>query len=99
MSAKINSSVTLHQGRVFTLLKENITLGNGVTIDLDIIRLATDLVPDKQNLDKDEMLDVHEIGLADATKMIYNGSIQDGKTISGIFMATLWLKDNRLVTE
>ncbi|NQT56044.1 MAG: NUDIX hydrolase [Desulfobacteraceae bacterium] len=182
MSVKINSSVTLHQGRVFTLLKENITLGNGITIDLDIIRhpgasaivpisrnntvifikqyrhavrdfiweipagtfnppesplecakrelieeigfsgnvwhklgvitplpgysdecihifLATDLVPDKQNLDKDEMLDVHEIGLADATKMIYNGSIQDGKTISGIFMATLWLKDNRLVTD
>ena len=177
MSAKINSSVTVHQGRVFTLLKENITLGNGVTTDLDIIRhpgasaivpisrnstvilikqyrhamrdfiweipagtlnpnetplecakrelieeigfsgnfwhelgvitplpgysderihifLATDLVPDKQNLDKDEMLDVHEIGLIDATEMICNGSIQDGKTISGLFMATLWLKDN-----
>jgi len=182
MSAKINSFVTLHQGRVFTLLKENITLGNGVTIDLDIIRhpgasaivpisqnntiilikqyrhavgdfiweipagtlnsnesplecakrelieeigfsgniwhklgvitplpgysdehihifLATDLVPNKQDLDEDEMLDVHEFGLADATEMIYNGSIQDGKTISGIFMTTLWLKENRLVTD
>ena len=177
MSAKINSSITLHQSRVFTLLRENITLDNGVTTELDIIRhpgasaivpislnntvilikqyrhavkkfiweipagtfnpnetplecakrelieeigfsgntwhnlgmitplpgysderihifLAADLVPDKQNLDKDEILDVHEIGLADATEMIYNGSIQDGKTISGLFMATLWLKDN-----
>ncbi|MBW1703012.1 MAG: ADP-ribose pyrophosphatase, partial [Deltaproteobacteria bacterium] len=38
MSAKVNKSVTLHKGRIFTLLRENITLDNGVTVDLDVIR-------------------------------------------------------------
>ncbi len=38
MSAKVNKSVTLHKGRVFTLLRENVTLDNGVTVDLDVIR-------------------------------------------------------------
>jgi ADP-ribose pyrophosphatase len=38
MSAKINSRLTLHEGRVFQLTRENITLENGTTIDLDIIR-------------------------------------------------------------
>jgi len=176
MPAKINSSATLHQGRVFKLLRENITLNNGVTIDLDILRhpgasamvpvsdnntvilikqyrhaigdfiweipagtlnpnetplecakrelteetgfsanawkklgeiipvpgysderihifLAADLVPARQNLDKDEVLDVHEVGLEKAIEMIRNDKIQDGKTISGLFMATRWLEE------
>jgi len=38
MSVKINKTVALHKGRVFTLLRENITLDNGVTVDLDVIR-------------------------------------------------------------
>ena len=37
MSAKINHTSTLYQGRVFRLEKENVTLGNGVTTDLDVI--------------------------------------------------------------
>lgn len=37
MYARVNSSVTLHRCRVFELLKENITLRNGVTTDLEII--------------------------------------------------------------
>ncbi|MCP3953147.1 MAG: NUDIX hydrolase [Desulfobacterales bacterium] len=37
MSAKINHVSTVYQGRVFTLDKENVTLGNGVTTDLDVI--------------------------------------------------------------
>jgi len=37
------------------------------------------------------MLEVHEIKFADALKMIYNG-IQDGKTISGLYMAHHGLK-------
>jgi len=37
MSAKINQSQTMYQGRVFTLEKENVTLGNGHTTDLDVI--------------------------------------------------------------
>ena len=37
MSARINHTSTLHRGRVFTLERENVTLGNGVTTDLDVI--------------------------------------------------------------
>jgi hypothetical protein len=29
MSAKINKDVTLHEGRVFRLVRENVTLENG----------------------------------------------------------------------
>jgi ADP-ribose pyrophosphatase len=174
MPAKVNKSVALHKGRVFTLLRENITLDNGVTVDLDVIRhpgasavvpvaddnklimlkqfrhavgdyiweipagtldpdetylecaqrelieetgysankwrtlgeiipvpgysderirifLATELLPARQNLDKDEVLAVHEIKMDDAMDMIRKGAIQDGKTISGLFMASRWM--------
>jgi ADP-ribose pyrophosphatase len=170
MSAKINSKEILYEGRVFKLLRENVTLNNGVTVDLDIIRhpgasaiiplsgndtvilikqyrhaignfiweipagtldpnetpiecakrelieeigfsantweklgeitpvpgysnerihmfLAADLVPAKQDLDKDEVLDVHEVTIGKVIEMIHQGAIQDGKTISGLFMA------------
>ena len=170
MSVKINSRTTIHQGRVFTLVTENIILPNEVAIDIDILRhpgasaivplshkntvilikqyrhaigeyiweipagtldpeespmacakrelteetgfsanqwrklgeitpvpgysderihifLATDLTPAKQNLDKDEVLNVHEIGFDQGIKMIYKGEIQDSKTIAGLFMA------------
>jgi len=36
-TAKINARKTIHQGRVFRLTQENVTLENGVTIDLDIV--------------------------------------------------------------
>jgi len=171
MNANVNKSEILYRGRVFNLSRENVTLKNGVTVDLDIIRhpgasaivpvscdnrlilikqyrhatgefiweipagtleppetplecagrelveetgysacnweklgsitplpgysdekihifLATDLVPAKQALDKDEMLDVHEVELKDTIEMIHKGTIRDGKTISGIFLAS-----------
>ncbi len=37
MTAKVNHSRTQYRGRVFTLEKENVTLDNGVTTDLDVI--------------------------------------------------------------
>ena len=175
MSAKVNASELLHEGKVFKLLRENITLPNNVTTELEVIRhpgasavvpvyqenslilirqyrhavgdfiweipagtfnpnetpiecakrelteetgfyaniwhkmgelipvpgysderiflyLAIELSAARQNLDKDEMLEVHEIRLDDAMQMIYEGSIQDCKTISGILMAAYWLK-------
>lgn len=175
MGARVNHRVTLHEGRVFKLTKENITLDNGVTIDLDIIRhpgasaivpvthnqtvlmlkqyrhaigdfiweipagtlapgesplecakrelaeetgfsgevwqeigvitpvpgysderihlfIATELVPAKQNLDQDEMIHVHEMGLDEVMKMMVEGRIQDSKTISGLSLASHWLK-------
>lgn len=59
------------------------------------IFLAADLKPAQQNLDKDEMLNVHAVELKKALKMIVRGEIYDGKTISGLFLASNWLKKNR----
>ncbi len=172
---KVNKSVSIHHGRVFKLVKEHITLANGVSSEIDIIRhpgasaiipmsdknnvilikqyrhavgnylweipagtlnpnesalicakrelieetgysaiawkklgeiipvpgysnelihifLATGLKSAKQNLDFDEILEVHEIKFADALTMIYQGEIQDSKTVCGLFMAAHRLK-------
>ena len=177
MSATINSSATLHQGRVFNLVTENYTLKNGVTSDMDFIQhpgaaamvpminsaevvlikqyrhairefiweipagtldawespincarrelveetgysaddwhqlgtitplpgcsderihifLASDLKVAEQQLDDDEILNVHPIKFNDALQMILTGEISDGKTISGLFLAFNWLKNN-----
>jgi ADP-ribose pyrophosphatase len=175
MSATINSSATIHQGRVFNLVKENYTLENGVTSDMDFIQhpgaaamvpmlssrevvlirqyrhairefiweipagtldpdetpltcarrelieeigysatdwhqlgtitplpgcsderihifLALDLKAAEQHLDDDEMINVHKMNLSEAMQMILAGKISDGKTISGLFLASQWLK-------
>jgi len=176
MQARLNNSVTLYEGRVFKLLRENVTLSNGIIVDLDVIHhpgasamvplsgndtvilikqyrhavgdfiweipagtlgpnetpiecakrelieeigfsantwqelgeitplpaysnerihmfLASDLAPAEQDLDKDEVLDVHEVPLGEAVRMIHEGAIQDSKTISGLFMATHRLRE------
>ena len=176
MPTQLNQQTTLHEGRVFRLVRENLTLENGVVTELDIIRhpgaaaivpftqqntlllikqyrhaaggfiweipagtrdpgestltcakrelieetgfsaedwiklgeitplpaysderihifRATNLTPAKQNLDQDEILDVHEVIFEDALSMIQNNEIQDAKTISGLFMASLVMKD------
>ena len=173
MSATINSSKTIHTGRVFKLTTDNVTLSNGITIDIDVIRhpgasaivplmsantvilikqyryavggfiweipagtlnpgespiecakrelveetgysankleklteivpvpgysderihiyLATGLKKAVQNLDRDEMLDVHEIDMDEALKMIAKGKIIDSKTISGLYLASIY---------
>ena len=59
------------------------------------IFLASDLKPAGQNLDRDEMLSVHRLQFKAAIEMILTGEIQDGKTISGLFLASNWLKKNR----
>lgn len=175
MSTKINKRTPVHQGRVFNLFRENITLDNGVTLDMDVIRhpgasaivplingtevvlikqyrhaignfiweipagtldldeepiecarrelteetgfsthtleklgeitpvpgysderihifLARNLEPARQNLDKDEVLNVHHLEFTDALEMIHKGEIQDGKTICGLLMAARRLK-------
>ncbi len=38
MSAKVNKTTFIHKCRVFNLVRENVTLDNGVTIDIDIVR-------------------------------------------------------------
>jgi len=170
MSVKTNNQIVIHKGRTFSFVKENVTLDNGVTVDLEVVRhpgasamvpfikedtlilikqyrhavgrfiweipagtlnpnepalicaqrelieetgyaaneweklgeitpvpgysdervhlfLAKDLEPAEQNLDKDEVLDVHEVKFQEALTMIERGDIQDGKTICGLFMA------------
>ena len=57
--------------------------------------LASDLKAAGQNLDRDEMLSVHRLQFKAAIEMILTGEIQDGKTISGLFLASNWLKKNR----
>ena len=58
------------------------------------IFLASELKPAKQDLDADEMLKVHKMELSAALQMILTGEINDGKTISGLFLASHWLKKN-----
>jgi ADP-ribose pyrophosphatase len=177
MTATINSRSTLHQGRVFSLVRENVTLDNGNTADLEYVAhpgaaaivplldesrilllkqyrhtlreyiweipagtldpqesvlncakrelieetgysagqwqklaeitpvpgysderihiyLATELQPAGQNLDQDEIIDVHEVEFSRAIEMIERGEIQDAKSIAGLFLA-----NNRLLAQ
>jgi len=178
MNAIINNHATLHEGRVFNLVKENYTLGNGVSSEMDFIQhpgaaamvpmlndhqvvlirqyrhairesiweipagtldpdekpitcanrelieetgysatdwhqlgtitplpgcsderihifLAFNLQPAAQHLDDDEMIKVYTMNLNEVLQMITAGEINDGKTISGLFLAYHWLKKNR----
>jgi len=52
---------------------------------------AMDLSPAIQHLDRDEILKVHEVPFHEAVRMIERGEIGDAKTISGLFMARLWM--------
>ena len=177
MTAKINDRQNLYKGRVFNLIRENVTLDNGVTTDMEFIEhpgataiipmindtrvlllkqyrhslreyiweipagtldpnesvlncakrelieetgysaekwqklgvttplpgysdeqihifLATDLQPRAQNLDKDEIINVHEFDTGDVFEMIRNGEIQDAKSIAGLCLAGSRLKGN-----
>ena len=170
MPNTVNERIILHTGRSFEFVQENVTLENGVTVDLEIVRhpgaaaivpflendtlilikqyrhavgdyiweipagtldadeapiecakrelieetgfsaedweklgeitpvpgysderihifQAKKLAPAEQNLDTDEMLNVHRVSLVDAVDMIRRGEIQDSKSISGIFFA------------
>lgn len=48
------------------------------------IYVARELVPGKQNLDEDEFIHVAAYEMAEIEKMIYDGTIQDSKTISAV---------------
>ena len=170
MSAKTNRSEVVYEGRVFNIYAENVTLPNGSTTDLNLLRhpgaaamvampspgqvillkqyrhavmdyiweipagtrdpgetpetcarrelaeeagvsagswqklgeiipapgytderihifLARDLTPTDQNLDTDEVLDVHQVDFEKAMSMVRDGLIIDAKTITGLFLA------------
>lgn len=48
------------------------------------IYVAKNLIPSRQNLDEDEFIHVAAYEIAELEKMIYDGTIQDSKTISAI---------------
>lgn len=173
--ATVNHVALIRKGRVFEFYSENVTLPNGITLDMEIIRhpgaaaivpimddgrvlllnqyrhaaggfiweipagtldsnenadtcasrelieetgfaaqklekmgeitplpaysderiylyLATDLRPAAQNLDPDELLSVHKVALPRAIEMIADGTIQDAKTITALYLAAARLK-------
>ena len=47
MTAKVNNRTTIHQGKVFELIRENVTLENGTTTDVEFIEHpgATAVIP------------------------------------------------------
>lgn len=49
--------------------------------------LASDLRPARQQLDFDEVLEVHRLPFAEALAMIGRGEIEDAKTICGLLLA------------
>ncbi len=38
MSAKLNSSINIYKGKVFSFFSDNVTLSNGLTTNIDVIR-------------------------------------------------------------
>lgn len=182
MTTTINSRTTLHRGRVYNLIRENVTLDNGVTTDMEFVAhpgataiipmlnesrvlllkqyrhslrkyiweipagtlnpqesiincakrelieetgysadqwqklgeitplpgysderihiyLATDLQPAERDLDKDEIISVHEVEYSEAIEMIKVGEIQDAKSITGLFLALNRLKGDSSESE
>jgi 8-oxo-dGTP pyrophosphatase MutT (NUDIX family) len=47
MTVKINNRITVHTGKVFSLIRENVTLDNGVTTDVEFVEHpgATAVIP------------------------------------------------------
>lgn len=56
------------------------------------VYLATELEKTEQELDEDEVIDVVEYDIEELCDMIYNGTLQDAKTVAGI-MAYKNLRD------
>ena len=48
------------------------------------VYLATDLKPGKQHLDAGEDIKIEAYELSELVKMIFEGKIQDSKTVAGI---------------
>jgi ADP-ribose pyrophosphatase len=59
----------------------------GYTTEYIHLYLATDLVHDPLQTDRDEFIDTLQIPLAEAIQKIVAGEIEDGKTVSGLLLA------------
>ena len=62
------------------------------------VYVADHLIPSKQHLDEDEYIDVHPFSLDEIMKMIFDGKIEDSKTIASImsYHAFLLQKKNNI---
>ncbi|SCG83330.1 ADP-ribose pyrophosphatase [Proteiniborus sp. DW1] len=58
------------------------------------IFIASELLSGEAELEEDEYIDVVKVNMDEALEMINNGTIKDGKTIIGIFMAYNKLNNN-----
>jgi ADP-ribose pyrophosphatase len=56
------------------------------------IFVANEMAQAAQNLDEDEIVNVHKVRFDEAINMIHRGEIQDSKTIVGLYLAYNWLK-------
>jgi ADP-ribose pyrophosphatase len=72
-------------GRLEPLI--NIFTAPGFTDEVIHIYKATNLTVGRQQLDRDEVLEILEVSLDDAIKMIRAGTIRDAKTIVGLQLA------------
>lgn len=73
-------------GRMFTHLTSMYT-AIGFCTEVIHIYLAEELTESTQNLDEDEFVVVERYTLEEAVKMIFDGTLKDSKTISGILAA------------
>lgn len=72
-----------YRAACFELLSSILT-APGFTDEVIHVYKATGLTAGRQQLDRDEVLDVVEMSLSDAIKMIEEGTIRDAKTMVGL---------------
>ena len=53
--------------------------------------LATQLTPDRLAMDDDEVIDLIRLPLSEAVDLIRAAQIDDGKSVSGLLLAQVWL--------
>lgn len=59
----------------------------GFSNQLVFIYLAKDLIPGEKQLEEDEFLEVYEVDLETAYKMVYENEICDSKTVIGLLLS------------
>ncbi len=107
MLAKVNRSVTLHQGRVFRLVREDVTLKNGANVQMDIIRHpgSSAIVP-LPSADRVILIRQYRHAIGDCLWEIPAGTLDPGETPlecakrelseEAGFSATLWREMGRI---
>lgn len=66
----------------------------GFTNEKIHIFIASELISGEAEPEEDEYIDIVKISIDEALEMVNNGTIRDGKTIIGIFLAHSRLKNN-----